>query len=144
MNGFLVAAAVMLAAAGVTAEWAQQAADRSAKDGVYTTVQADQGKTLYDEQCESCHGTMASVTPDLAPLLNDYVFQTTWKDRSLAELFERIRDTMPQDEPGTLSPEQLVDLIAYILSANQLPPGEEALPQDSETLMHIRLDAGQP
>ncbi len=144
MNGFLVAVAVTLAAAGVTVERAQQAADRSAKDGVYTTVQANQGKTLYDEQCELCHGTMTSITPDLAPLLNDYAFQTTWKDRSLGELFERIRDTMPQDEPGTLSSEQLVELIAYILSGNQLPPGDVALPQDTEALMHIRLDAGQP
>ena len=143
MNGFLVAAALSFAVVGVTVERAAQA-DRSAKDGVYTTVQANQGKTLYDEQCESCHGTMQSVTPDLAPLLNDYAFQTTWKDRSLAELFERIRDTMPQDAAGSLSPEQLVELIAYILSANQLPPGDVALPEDTGILMHIRLDAGLP
>ncbi len=143
MNGFLVAAALTFAVVGVTVERAVQA-DRSAKDGVYTTVQANQGKTLYDEQCESCHGTMQSVTPDLAPLLNDYAFQTTWRDRSLAEFFERIRDTMPQDAAGSLSPEQLVELIAYILSANQLPPGDVALPQDTEILMHIRLDAGLP
>ena len=143
MNGFLVAAALTFAVVGVTVERVVQA-DRSAKDGVYTTVQANQGKTLYDEQCESCHGTMQSVTPDLAPLLNDYAFQTTWRDRSLAEFFERIRDTMPQDAAGSLSPEQLVELIAYILSANQLPPGNVALPEDTEILMHIRLDAGLP
>ena len=144
MHGFLVALAVTPAAAGISVARAQEAADRSAKDGVYTTVQANQGKTVYDEQCELCHGTLTSVTPAVAPLLNDYVFQTTWNDRSLGELFERIRDTMPQEAPGTLSSAELVELIAYILSANQLPPGDVALPQDTETLMHIRLGAGLP
>lgn len=144
MNVLLVAAVMTLAAAGVTAVGAQQAAPRSAKEGVYTTVQANRGKTVYEAQCVACHGTMASFTPDLAPLLNDHVFQTAWKDRSLAALFDRIRDTMPQNERGTLSPQQTVDLIAYILSANGLPTGDVALTDDVETLKQIRLDAGQP
>jgi len=137
-------AVLALAAAGGTAVRAQQAAPRSVKDGVYTTAQANQGKKVYDEKCAECHGTMASATPDVAPLLNDHVFRTTWKDRSLGELFDRIRETMPQDEPGTLSPQQLADLIAYILRANALPAGEVALAHDVGTLSQIRFDAGQP
>jgi mono/diheme cytochrome c family protein len=144
MKVVLVAVVLILAAAGTTAVRAGQAAHRSVKDGVYTTAQAGQGKPLYDEKCASCHGSMASVTPDMAPLLNDHVFRTTWNDRSVGELFDRIRDTMPQNEPATLSPQQTVEIIAYILSANNLPAGEEALAQDVETLKQIKLDAGQP
>ena len=51
---------------------------------------------------------------------------------------------MPQDKPKTLSPEQTVDLVAYILSGNQLPAGEVALPTDLEVLKEIRVDAGEP
>jgi hypothetical protein len=87
---------------------------------------------------------MASFTPDMAPLLNDHVFRTTWNERSVGEFFDRIRDTMPQNEPGTLSAQQTVEIIAYILSANNLPSGEVALAQDVETLKQIKLDAGQP
>ena len=45
-------------------------------------------------KCASCHGSMATVTLT-APLLNDSGFQNLWKDRSLAQLFDRIRETMP-------------------------------------------------
>lgn len=119
-------------------------ASRSAKEGVYTTAQAQRGKTIYDEQCLSCHGAMTSVTPDMAPLLNDSGFQNLWKDRSLAQLFERIRETMPQNKPNSLSPDETAALVAYILSGNQLPAGETALPSDLEILKEIRVDAGEP
>jgi hypothetical protein len=85
---------------------------------------------------------MTAVTPDLAPLLGDYVCQAAWKNRSLAQLLDRSRDTMPQNKPRTLSPEQTVDLIAYILSANGLPAGEAPLAPDVDTLTQIRMDAG--
>ncbi len=140
----LVPAAMILAAAVVTAARAEQAPPRSAKEGVYTTEQATHGQTVYDEKCASCHGNMATSTPEMAALLNDSGFQNLWRDRSLARLFSRIRETMPQDKPGTLSAEQTVDLIAYILSANQLPAGDVPLPNDLESLKEIRVDAGEP
>ena len=135
---------MILGAAAVTAVRAEQAPPRSAKEGVYSGAQANQGRTVYVEKCASCHGTMESVTPDMAPLLNDAGFQNLWRDRSLARLFSRIRETMPQDKPRTLSPEQTADIIAYVLSANQLPAGDVALPHDLEILKEIRLDAGEP
>ena len=144
MNVVQGAARTTLALLAVAAVQAQQVPPRSAKEGVYSAAQANQGKTVYVEQCASCHGTMESVTPDMAPLLNDTGFQNLWRDRSLARLFSRIQETMPQDKPGTLSPEQTADIIAYILSANQLPAGDGALPGDVEVLKDIRLDAGEP
>ncbi len=145
MNVLQVAVLMLtLAAAGIAVAPVQEAASRSVKDGVYTTVQASQGQVVYEEKCAECHGTMESVTPDMAPLLNDYLFLSDWQGRSLAELFDRIRDTMPQEEPGSLAPQQLVDLIAYILSANRFPAGEAALPHDVETLREIRFDAVLP
>ena len=77
-------------------------------------------------------------------VIEDSGFQNLWKERSLARLFSRIRETMPQDKPGTLSPEQTADIIAHILRANQLPPGDSALPSDLDILKEIGLDAGEP
>lgn len=118
-----------------------QAMPRSVKEGVYTTDQANAGKTVYTEQCASCHGTMTSTTPDMAPLLNDWVFQEAWKNKSVGELFERIRTTMPQNKENTLSPQRTAEIVAYILSANQLPAGSAALAEDVEALKQIQLDA---
>jgi mono/diheme cytochrome c family protein len=139
-----VQAAAIVVVGIVAVVHAGQAPARSAKEGVYTTEQAGRGKTTYDAKCASCHGSMASVTPDMAPLLNDSGFQNMWRNRSLAQLFERIRETMPQDKPNTLSPEETAALVAYILSGNQLPAGDTALPIDLEILKEIRVDAGEP
>ena len=145
MNGCMLALVMIFAVeAGSVAIAAPRGTPRSVKDGVYTTAQASAGKTAYSDKCASCHGTMASATPDMAPLLNDYVFQDAWKNRSVGDLFERIRNTMPQNEPATLSPQRTAEIVAYILSANQLPAGNEALDEDLEVLKQIQMDAGQP
>jgi cytochrome c5 len=143
-SGAFVVALMSLSALTLSGVRAQQVAARSVKDGVFTIVQAKQGKIVYEEFCRECHGTMASATPDMAPLLNDYVFQASWKDRSLGELFDKIRNTMPPNKASTLSPQQLVDLVAYILSANALPAGDVPLTGEAETLKQIRLDAARP
>ena len=141
MNVLLqIAVATMLMATGTALVQGRQGAARSAKDGVYTADQADQGKTLYADKCASCHGTMKSITPDMAPLLNDYVFRGVWKDRSVGELFERIRDTMPQNAIGSLSGKQLAEITAYVLNANELPSGAAPLAEDVDVLKQIRLD----
>ena len=144
MKSLLTLSVLLCAGAGAAAVAEPQPAPRTAKDGVYTAAQADAGKTAYMEKCASCHGKMAGATPDMAPLLNDYVFQDTWKNRSIGELFERIRMTMPQSEPGSLSPERTAQIVAYILSANELPPGDRALAEDVEGLRLIRMDVVQP
>jgi mono/diheme cytochrome c family protein len=139
-----VLAAIAMAATTMPAGWAGQVPPRSAKEGVYTTGQAGRGRTAYDEKCASCHGSMSVVTPEMAALLNDSGFQNSWRDRSLAQLFSRIRETMPQDKPNTLSPEETAAIVAYILSGNQLPAGDTDLPTDLEILKEIRVDAGEP
>ena len=143
MKGSTVSGAALLLASAVVAA-AQPAMSRSVKEGVYTAAQAEQGKATYSKKCASCHGSMASTTPDMAPLLNDFTFQEAWKDRSVGQFFDRIRRTMPQNEPGTLSPQATAEIVAYILSANRLPAGNVALPSDSAALTEIRLDAVDP
>ena len=144
MKGFTLIAAAILSAVGIAAGHEPQAQARSVRDGVYTAAQATQGKTAYEAKCQSCHGTMASATPDMAPLLNDYTFQDAWKEKTVAQFFERVRRTMPQNEPGSLSPQVTAEIIAYILSANKLPAGDVALSSDVEALKGIRLDAVEP
>jgi mono/diheme cytochrome c family protein len=137
---FAPAAVLGVMAALVVTPTAQGPA-RSVKDGVYSAAQADAGKTAYTAECATCHGAMTSSTPDMAPLLNDWVFQEKWNSKSVGDLFERIRTTMPQNKEGTLSPQRTAEIVAYILNANQMPPGATALPSELDALSQIRLDA---
>lgn len=131
MRALLLAAGVALVLTGGLAAGGQPP---SAGDGLYTSAQADRGEALYAEQCASCHGALRAFVPEMAALLGDHTFRNRWTGRSLGELFGLIRDEMPQDAPGTLSPGETAALVAYILAGNRFPAGDVALPSDVETL----------
>ncbi len=135
MRAFHVVAMIALVAgAGALAQ------APSVRDGIYTAAQAEQGQAVYDEQCVSCHGPVTAFVPEMAALLADHTFRNRWRGRSLGEMFELIRDTMPQDAPGSLSPQQSAELVAYILSGNRLPTGDLALTDDVERLGQIMFE----
>jgi len=105
-----------------------------AQDGLYTPAQAERGVALYEAQCVSCHGDLTTFVPEVAALLGDHTFRNRWRGRALGELFELISVEMPQDAPGSLSPDESADLVAYILSGNRLGAGDTALPNNPEQL----------
>ena len=113
---------------------------RSVWDGVYTAEQAKRGQARYNQQCASCHGdTLAGG--ESAPPLAGGEFLSTWNGLTAGELFDRTRTTMPQSRPGSLSREANAEILAYILSVNQFPAGKVELPQSSEALREIQIDA---
>ena len=65
-----------------------------------------------------------------------------WDGRTLATLFEMTRSTMPQNNPGSLSDQEYVDLIAYMLSVSQAPAGDNELPVDPAALGRIVIEPG--
>ena len=134
------AAAPVLLAGVVAAAPAQEAAAPSVRDGVYTVEQADRGEALYDDRCTVCHGEIRAIVPEMAALLGDHTFRNFWRGRSLGEMFGYIRETMPQDAPGTLTAAQAAEIVAHILRGNRLPAGDAALPDDEETLNGIPFD----
>ena len=112
-------------------------------DGVYTTEQADHGKSLYNDNCVSCHGADLAGT-EMSPALAGGEFLSKWNSHNLGTLFTTIHDTMPEGNAGTLSPEASRDALAYILSVNGFPSGKTELPLDSDKLAQIRIDATKP
>ena len=134
------AAAPVLVAGVVAAAPAQEASAPSVRDGVYTVEQADRGEALYDDRCTVCHGEIRAIVPEMAALLGDHTFRNFWRGRSLGEMFGYIRETMPQDAPGTLTAAQTAEIVAHILRGNRLPAGDAALPDDEETLNGIPFD----
>lgn len=134
-------AATLALAAGVAAvPLAQEPASVSVRDGVYTAEQADRGAALYDERCAVCHGAIRAIIPEMAALLGDHTFRNAWRGRSLGELFGYVRETMPQDAPGTLTAAQTAEIVAHVLRGNRLPAGETPLPEDEEMLNGIPFE----
>jgi hypothetical protein len=80
---------------------------------------------------------------DMAPGLAGGAFIANWNGTSVGDLFERIRVTMPQDDPGKLSRAQSADLVAYLLSVNKYPAGKTELPRDTEPLKQIKFEAAK-
>jgi mono/diheme cytochrome c family protein len=127
-------AIVALAGIGLCGE------QRSVWDGVYTAEQAKRGQERYNAQCASCHGdTLAGG--ESAPPLAGGEFLSTWNGLTLGDLFDRTRASMPQNKPGSLTREANAETLAYILSVNQFPAGKVDMPQSSEALREIRIDA---
>jgi glucose/arabinose dehydrogenase len=109
---------------------------RSVQDGAYTQEQADRGNAAYAEQCASCHGAGLSGGQE-TPALTGGSFLAKWQNRSVNELFESIRVSMPPDRPGSLSRQKYSDILAYMLAANKLPVGSGELGTQSEALKQI-------
>jgi mono/diheme cytochrome c family protein len=112
---------------------------KSVNDGVYTADQAKRGEGLYKEQCASCHGDNLEGSGPMPPLAGKD-FLTNWTGKSVGELFEKTQTTMPATAPGTLTPEQTADIVAYMLSKDDYPAGSAALDTKVEPLLQIKLD----
>lgn len=116
---------------------------RSVWDGVYTGEQAQRGKTVYSKECASCHGSEMTGGEAAPPLAGD-AFLSNWNGLTVGDLFERIRKSMPQDNPGRLSRQQDADVLAYMLNVNGFPAGKAELQTRTELLMQIRFEATKP
>jgi mono/diheme cytochrome c family protein len=128
------AAAVVFALAAQTS--------RSVWDGVYSEDQAKRGGALYSKECSSCHGTELTGGESAPALVGD-AFLSNWNGTTVGDLFERIRKSMPQDNPGRLTRQQDADILAFMLSANKFPVGKAELDRETEVLKGIKIEASK-
>lgn len=112
-------------------------------DGVYTTDQAKRGRAQFNDQCASCHGPEMNGG-EMAPPLAGSAFLSNWDGETAGSLEERIRISMPQGAEGTLSRQQVADIIASVFAANDMPAGTTELPKELEILKQIQITAKKP
>lgn len=123
----------------------QPTQSRSVWDGVYTEKQAERGERLFRHTCSSCHGDqLTGNAGDNVPALTGKEFQEEWSGRTVGDMFRKILKKMPQDDPGTLTPQESVDTVAFLLSFNKFPDGKTELPPDNDALAAIHIDAKKP
>jgi len=130
-------------AAIATSAHPPQETSRSVWDGVYTAEQAKRGESLYKKECGACHGDMLTGG-EMAPPLAGGAFLSNWNGLTVGDLFERIRKTMPTQKPGRLARNVYLDVTAFMLNANDFPPGDKELPEDTERMKQILIEMTKP
>jgi mono/diheme cytochrome c family protein len=115
---------------------------RTAREGVYSDAQATRGQGTYKERCSPCHGD--TLGGGLGPPLTGDDFMRAWGTQPLSDLANKIRNTMPADKPGTLTPQQSADVVAYLLRAGKFPAGRAELAADEAALKQITFLAAPP
>ena len=104
---------------------------RSVLDGVFTSRQASRGEQRFRQVCAACHTT------------NEFRggrFRIRWVGQTAGDIFDLVSTMMPEGNPGSLSPEDYANLLAYFLRLNGYPAGEEPLPADVSALKNVRIE----
>ena len=106
---------------------------------LYTAAQAVAGAALFARQCAACHG--AQLEGVAGPALKGPVFHQMAAAQNLnaQSLLTVVSQSMPQDNPGTLSPAQYSALVAFILRENGYPAGSAELSATTPNLKALSL-----
>ncbi len=102
---------------------------------LYTEEQATAGAALFGRVCAECHEKTNVTSAD---------FRAKWTGRPILDLYELIRTTMPDSNPGALSRDEYAGALAYILKLNGLPSGATAVMPDSAAMRNATLEFPPP
>ena len=131
---FILAACILVLPEAGQAQAPASNGQRSTKQGVYSREQWMRGRDVYAGLCAGCHPAITHVGP---------AFTTSWAGKKLSDLFGFLRERMPKNEPGSLSEQDYVDVMSYMLRLNGMPAGVDELPADSVALTRIRIDSSR-
>jgi len=113
----------------------QDSTARPAVAGAFTEAQAGRGQATFRRICAQCH---------VVSQFSGMSFRRAWAGRPAFELYELIRTTMPQDNPGRLPPQDYTDVIAYFLSLSGAHAGSGELAAEPDTLRKVLFPPVSP
>ena len=101
----------------------------------YLPSQAARGERVYQATCGACHQPGQLVGQG---------FVESWNDRRVYDFYALVRSTMPLDNPGGLTEQEYLDVVAYLLQANRAPSGTDSLRADTLALRKTRIAVRLP
>ena len=136
---------------GIVSSRVNYAAGKTVWDGVYSAQQAQRGQAIYTQECLRCHGGALEGTTGDGPgsvggvSLSGEHFKKNWYSSSLDDLYNKISKTMPAQPPtrtGKMTQQEVLDLMAFILSYNGFPAGAELTYQPELSVTDIVAKEG--
>lgn len=124
------------------ADLPRQAETETLNDGVYTPAQAKSGEVVYRAKCGSCHLDSLAGGTNESPALKGDQFLSHWDGKTLRNFYSRIISTMPFNDPGSLSENDTLEVVAYILQVNGFPTGDKAA-KSADDLNNIQFTANR-
>ena len=126
----LLRAACVLALATPSVMRAQAAPSSASGAAGEAARQLAVGEQWFRAACLECHagGTLANAD-----------FRLKWSGRSAQDLLGHIRTTMPQNNPGSLTPGTYAAISAYLLKLNGMAVTTRLVASDSASLTRLRL-----
>jgi mono/diheme cytochrome c family protein len=103
----------------------------STLSGVYTDAQATRGRYVYIGGCKYCHSPETHTGA---------IFAKWWRGKQLSDLYSYVLEQMPKNDPGSLAPEDVADVVAYLLKLNAMPVGKQELYPDVDSLKKYRIE----
>jgi len=91
----------------------------------FSESQADRGRDIFRAACTECH---------YSGEFSDSQFKFKWSRRSAGGLYQLIQTSMPETAPGSLTPEEAVDIVSYIMRMNGFESGSGELSSDRAVL----------
>ena len=111
-----------------------------------------EGKVVYAEQCAVCHGASGEGNHPLYPKLigrepADFSFDDDHKKVHTignywpyaTTLYDYIRRAMPPTAPGSLEPDEIYGVVAWLLAGNRIVAANAVI--DARTLPEIQMPA---
>ena len=86
-----------------------------------------------------CSARSAARCHDPARFTGDAFFDA-FDGKALKELWDIASGTMPEDNPGSLKPQEYGDIIAYFLQLNAFPTGDAELPGNAGAMANIKVE----
>jgi glucose dehydrogenase len=94
---------------------------------LYSQAQALRGQKIFDDKCSRCHGVNT-----WGPALQGDSFWSAWNYKMARPLYSTIIGAMPPDQPGSLSENTVLDIVAYLFQVNGLPASDQEITSPGE------------
>jgi polar amino acid transport system substrate-binding protein len=96
---------------------------------LYTATQAHAGKIVYARYCLQCHGADLQGTAGPAVAGTEFLKNAKFDGWTMSDVRTTVFLNMPFSNPGSLTPKQYADVMAFLLASSCYPAGATPFPQ---------------
>jgi alcohol dehydrogenase (cytochrome c) len=116
-----IALLVLACLVPISPESVSALADSPSGGSYYTKSQADAGQAVFHQTCAICHGENLQGGPGPALAGQQFLSVSQYQQITAEYFYHFISTHMPLTHPGSLTPTQYLDIMAYFLEMNGYP-----------------------